>query len=362
MKSRILWLLLIPSVAVIAPPARAQMDGIQQELMPRDQVPSRARLRTSNLPHPGNDPDTIWIGHIDDPNFTAGGKMPAGGYGPYHVGRGPNRPTRGGSPVTIGSDGAWSFDRFQPGETDSLFGWWPIMRPFQSFGGSNNTDCQRPFCGLDYGNQVNYVINLGSPKRTFGVTGVWHRDPGSLALTDSIGPTTSAGVTSVTNPPPVTYGRNVQPVLWSPAEFGGTGSTASAWMGVRSGGDLTVKDDVSRGGTGNAFNGDLFQYQGNNGFNQVGSSSANGTDHNFPGYGSQMDQMLYRDVQLASGDGLSISFNYATNMSLSKITATNAQIGWFNFDPISPAETGFLGAPNSDGNFISSSYAGANAP
>jgi hypothetical protein len=364
MHRRTLWVLVVASIAVIPPATSfAQSDGIVQEFMPGDRMPTRAaRLRSSNLPHPGNDPDTVWIGHIDDPTFTAGGKMPAGGAGPYHVGRGQNFPKRSGLPVKLSDNGTWSFDVFQPGETDSLFGWWPVMRPFQSIGGSDNDDYQRPFMGLDYGNQVNYVINQGSPKRTFGVVGVWHRDPGSLALTDSIGPTTSAGVTAVTNPPPVTYGRNVQPVLWSPVEFGGAGSTASAWMGVRSGGDQTVKDEIANGGTGNAFNGDIFQYQGNNGFNATGSTSANGTDHNFPGYGSQMDQMLYRDVQLAPGDGLNISFNYATNMSTNKITSHNFQSGWFNFDPISNAHTGSFGGPTSDGNYISAAVAGANQP
>jgi hypothetical protein len=367
MKKLFMAILALAGASSLMMPVRvhAQTDGVIQEMMPDGRAATRAaRLRTSNSPHPGNDPDTVWIGHVDSPAYTAGGKMPAGGAGPYHVGRGDNFPKRSGLPVKISDNGTWSFDVFQPGETDSLFGWWPIARPFQSIGGSDNDDYQRPFLALDFGNQVNYVINQGSPKRTFGVVGVWHRDPGSLALTDSIGPTTSVGVTAAATPLPVTYGRNVQPVLWSPVEFGGAGSTASAWMGVRSNGDLTVKDETSNGGTGNAFNGDLFQYQGNNGFNQVGSTSANGTDHLFPGYGSQMDQMLYRDVQLAPGDGLNISFNYATNMSLNKITAHNFQSGWFNFDPISPARSGpgQLGSPTSDGNYISAVLAGANQP
>ena len=70
--------------------------------------------------------------------FTAGGTMVAGGYGPYRVGRGPNRPTRAGSPTTIGDNGVWDFDRFQGpfapngAETDSLQGWWPVARCYQS--------------------------------------------------------------------------------------------------------------------------------------------------------------------------------------------------------------------------------------
>ena len=54
---------------------------------------------------PGNDPDTVWIGHIKDALFDAGGKMTPGGYGPYHVGRGPNWPTKSGG--KIGGNGVW---------------------------------------------------------------------------------------------------------------------------------------------------------------------------------------------------------------------------------------------------------------
>src|SRR5262249_37254343 len=137
-----------------------------------------------------------------------------------------------------------------------------------------------------------------------------------------------------------------------------------AWMGIRSTGDLSAIDQIANGGTGNAFNADLLQYQGNNGVNAVGSVAVNGTDHSFPGYGSQLDQMLYRDVTLAEGDGLNISFNFSTNMSTFKNTATGVRAGWFDKDPISNAQIGVgSGAtPSSDGNFISSDVAGANAP
>src|SRR5262245_16794705 len=255
-------------------------------------LPRAARLRTAQ---DGVDPDTVWIGHIYDQTWTAGGTMPAGGYGPYRVGRGPNRPTKSGG--TIGGNGVWDFDRFQgpfsPGgaENDSLQGWWAVARPYQNFIETPH-DYRKAFGWLDYGNQVNYVINQGSPKRTFGVTGLWHRDRGNAPYA----------------PADTVPGHNVQPVKWSPTEVGGAGSTASAWMGMRSHGDLSHVDDVSLGGTGNPFNAALLQYQGNNSYNSVGSVSVNGTDHNFPAYGSQMDQMLYRDVPLAEGDGLTISF------------------------------------------------------
>jgi hypothetical protein len=164
---------------------------IEQAMMPEDRQVSRAARSRTAQDGPGNDPDTVWIGHIYDAAFTAGGKMPAGGYGPYKVGRGPNFPTKSGG--TIGDNGTWDFDRFQAGETDSLQGWWPLARAYQS-GATIFPDYRYAFKGLDYGNTVNYVINQGAPKRTYGVTGLWHRDAGSAAsLSDSIKAPTAAG-------------------------------------------------------------------------------------------------------------------------------------------------------------------------
>ena len=346
MRKMFLAILALAGVSSLFAPVRvyAQEEGVKQ--MKRADlrgVTRAARLHSSD----GTDPDTVWIGHIYDAAYTAGGKMQAGGYGPYHVGRGPNLPTRSGG--TLGDNGVWDFDRFQAGECDSLQGWWPVARPYQS-GAATFGDYRRSFFGFDYGNQANYVINQGFPKRTFGVTGLWHRDGGGLGATIP--------------------GTNPTGPSWTGTFVGGAGSTASAWMGIRSHGDLTVRDEVANGGTGNYFNASVLEYQGNNAFNQAGSSSngganpAKGTDHNFPGYGSQMDQMLYRDVVLAEGDGLVISFNYSTEMSTNKNTTTTQRIGWFDKDPISPAQVGdpATSTPSSDGNFISSSVAGAGAP
>ncbi|HKQ59537.1 MAG TPA: FlgD immunoglobulin-like domain containing protein [Candidatus Eisenbacteria bacterium] len=364
MRERGLVVLAILTLACLPVPAHGQQDdGLVQAIVPdRLDVTRAARLRTAQDP---GDPDTVWIGHIYDQSYTTGGKMVAGGYGPYHVGRGPNLPKRSGSPVTMGDNGAWDFDRFQgvfaPGgaETDSLQGWWPVARAYQS-GATTYPDYMRAFQGLDYGNQVNYVINQGSPKRTFGVVGLWHRDRGNITYADA---------DTVEDKDPIATGiqdniTNVQPVLWSPTEVGGAGSTASAWMGMRSSGDLSHRDEAGLGGTGNYFNASVLDYQGNNGFNQIGSVSLNGTDHNFPGYGSQLDQMLYRDIQLAEADGLVIAFNFSTNMSTSKSATAGVQVGWFDKDPISNAQVGVqpTSSPSSDGNFISAAVAGANAP
>jgi hypothetical protein len=344
---------LVGASTLLLPPEMAYAD-MEQAMMPetKGKVSRAARLRTAVNPQ---DPDTVWIGHVyqpswDGPRNPALGDftptMPPGGYGPYHVGRGLNLPIK--ATGTIGDNGVWDFDRFQPGETDSLFGWWPIARAYQS-GATTRQDYQRSFFGFDYGNQVNYVINQGAPKRTFGVTGLWHRDRGNTAFA----PSDTAG------------GTNVQPVTWSPTLVGGAGSTASAWMGLRSHGDLSARDLASNGGTGNYFNAALMQHQGNNGFNQIGSVHVNGTDHNFPGYGSQMDQLLYRDIAVGSDTGpLTISFNFSTNMSLAKNTTTGVRAGWFDKDPLSNTMigTGTAAPATADGNFISSDGAGANAP
>jgi hypothetical protein len=332
-------------LALLTTAADVASADVVQAMMPEPRDASRAaRLRTAQDGLPGNDPDTVWIGHVYDATYTAGGKMPAGGYGPYKVGRGLHRPTKLGS--TIGDNGTWDFDRFQVGETDSLQGWWPVARAYQS-GASTFPDYRYPWFGLDYGNTANYVINQGAPKRTYGVVGLWHRDRGNAAVTDSI------------------PGTNVQNVAWSATEVGGPGSTASAWMGMRSHGDLSHMDLVSNGGTGNPFNASVLDYAGNNGQNAIGSIQLNGTDHNFPGYGSQMDQMLYRDVVVGADTGpLTIAFNFSTNMSTSKNEIAGVRVGWFDKDPVSPAQAspGPSSTPTSDGNFISSSLSLTNAP
>ena len=102
-------ILALAGAASLLIPVRYASADIEQAIMPdaRD-VTRAARLRTAADPA---DPDTVWIGHIWDQTFTAGGTMSAGGFGPYRVGRGPNLPTRSGG--TLGDNGTWDFDRFQ---------------------------------------------------------------------------------------------------------------------------------------------------------------------------------------------------------------------------------------------------------
>src|SRR6185369_16152425 len=112
---------------------------------------------------------------------------------------------------------------------------------------------------------------------TFGVVGVWHVDAGSAA--------------------PAANG-----VTWSPLA-----GAASAWMGMRRHGDTQYVDPITH----SAFNDDLLQFTG------VGYNGVTGSNHGFPGYGSQMDQMLFRDIAMTTSQSLTVSFKYRTRMSTS---------------------------------------------
>lgn len=346
---RLLFLLL--GVLIFASPMVALADEITddeftpQSWQKKSLTTSAAKLRTSLA----NDPDTVWIGHIDTPGWipkdrngadvpnsardangapTVAGTVPVGGYGAYHVGRGANLPGYG--PGTH-FNGVWDFDHFQAGD-DTLQGWWPIARPYQSGDGTTPDDKKRPFFGLDYGNQGNYVLNQGSPKRTFGVTGYWHRDAGSGA--------TAAYVDGT----PTIPGPNVE---WAPL-----GGTQSAWCGLRAHADLTHVDALALGGTGNPYNQNVIKYNGNNAYNQVGSVSPNATDKNFPGYGSQWDQMLYRDIPLGGTDALKLDFSYVHALSRVRGGSSTQKIGYFWKDPLKTVAV-------NDGNFISAADAEA---
>ncbi len=280
----------------------------------RELPPSGHRLRASS----GSDPETVWVGHVASPTGLPGTPR---GYGPYHVGRGPNRIVGGLSGSPSGYNGVWDFDHFQTGETDSLMGWWPVTGHYGFVGQSNLDDWKRPWFGLDYGNKGNYVIPQGSPKRTFGVVGYWHADGGSTM------PAVPADPAS----------HNPLTPTWAPIA-----GAKSAWCGLRSHGDVAVVDPA----TGNPFNSQVLDYPGNSD-PQFGSASPTGTDRNLPGYGSQWDQMLYRDLQLPQSSGLTLSFDYATNMSTQFRLDHWSQTGWFDKDPLKPVIS--LG----DGNFMS---------
>ncbi len=209
----------------------------------RQLISSRAaRLSTSA----GPDPDTVYIGksfqnHTAPDNYW---NLYTGSYLP-----GTNAP----------DNTMWDWDNTAGLQApDSLQGWWPYQREYNSSGGLTLPDDQRPWWCVDDGNVGNYVIPAGSAaKRTFGVIGYWHDDPGR--------PFGSA-------------------VLWTPLA-----GSRSAWCGIRQQGDLTVQDKVTK----NYYSGEAVTMA-----QEQGSA---GTVKRFPGYLNAMDQLLYRDIAMSPG-------------------------------------------------------------
>jgi len=297
-KPFVAFLLMLGAVAMLATSAFAQSDDVGLKLvngkMARELMQSRAsRLGTSA----GPDPDTVYIGK-SVVNHTA-----ADNYWNIYTGS--------YLPGTNAPDAAyWDWDNSVGIQAaDSLQGWWPMHRQYNSTGGLTLTDDQRPWWAIDHGNIGNYVISQqASAKRTFGVVGYWHADPGNAAGSA---------------------------VMWAPL-----GGSQSAWCGLRQHADNSVVDQVTK----NPFN--------QNVVNGLHDAVSNGTANNFPGYPDQIDQMLYRDVVVPAGQGLTVSFKYRTRMSTSIGTTASTRTGWFNGDPLAVTA----------GNFISSSAAGSSAP
>lgn len=211
----------------------------------------------------------------------------------------------------VGAGGAWTFNG--PVRGDSLQGWWPVRHPYTLTGGLVLPDATRPWWALDYGNQVNYVLNSGqggAGRRTFGVIGVWHSDPGSVVQS------TVPGSNPVAPDLPVIAGSR------------------SAWCGLRGPGDLTVQDP----GTGNYYNADAL-------VNTASNARGSGTDRNFPGYASQWDQMLYHDVNISgAGPTISIKFTYRTALSTGVVDLPATRTGWFDQDPLSTLPGNYIAA------------------
>ena len=252
----------------------------------------------------GSVQETTWVGH------TSG--TPSSGP-PWYMGRGPARP--GGN-----SDGVWDWDHLHSGLLDSLQGWWPVLRDYGNIASPSVSDVQRPWTALDYGNQANQRPVQG---RTPGVVGVWHVDGGNNVP----GGVWSGGVLR-------------GPLTWAPLS-----GAASAWCGLRAAGDNCYLDPVAGGGTGNPFNQEVLRLHGED-------PIAGQTEKNFPGYASQWDQMLYRDVRVAGGATMVISFKYQAYMSTSRDVGAATGAGWFDKDPLT------LEA----GNFISATVGGSSAP
>jgi hypothetical protein len=314
----------------LASRVHADVEGVLETSGPPLRAVVRAASRAPRLAPAlnGVDPDTVYIGHVVGNTSLPG---TPGGDGVWHVGRGNNRVSGAAGARNADNNGYWDWDRFNPGEIDSLQGWWPLNRGIATTGGVTVPDRERSAQALDYGNLGNYVINQGWPKRSFGVLGYWHRDPGAN--------TPGFADTGLVVPGPG--------VEWTPLD-----GAYSAWCGLRAPGDLTVTDDV----TGNPFNASIVDRSSSMTPGMItGAASAAGTDRNYPGYGSQWDQMLYRDVQVADGQGLDLSFRWSTHLDTRAVTAPDVRVGWFDRDPLKTPVA-------SDGNFISSTDAGALAP
>ncbi len=275
----------------------------------------QAELRTA-ADHPGTSAvgDTTYVGFRP-------GKVTATNY--WGIGKG-NFKVYSTNPSDYGYWG-WDDDGVNDNiaavHGDSLFGWWPVRNLNNGTGGQTVSDDNRPWWALEIGNQVNYVINQGAAhKRTFGVVGVWHRDNGSAS---------GGGVT------------------WAPLS-----GSFSLWCGLRRDGDNAFSDPI----TGNPFNARTLAYTSSSlAGGTVGGGI--GTNHKFPGYASQWDQMAYRDINMGASTSLSVRFKFRTNLSTGFGTTASTRTGWFDKDPLQVTPLG-----GAAGNFISSSAAGTNAP
>jgi hypothetical protein len=238
--------------------------------------------------HTGNNYWSIWSGND---KFS----VPSG---PYH------RPPAKGA--------MWDWEPpYTDVHGDSLQGWYAIRQQMSGTGGLTIPDHLRPWRAIDYGNIANHGVgnhSASASRRTFGVLGVWHVDGGNSVA--------APGSTTWTGEPAGSGG-----VGWAPLA-----GTRSAWMGLRRHGDNTHTDPITK----NAFNEDVMM------FDWFGAVSTGGTDKKFPGYGTQMDQMLYRDINVATlgANNLTVGFKYKTAMSTGFGTTNTTRSGWFVHDPL----------------------------
>ena len=266
------------------------------------------------------DPETIWVG------YWAGANQ-ANNY--WEVG---GLPTGVGNVGGTTNGGNWTFEADQHINGDSLSGWWTVRQQHNNFSGATRTDENRLWWAVEYGNIVNHAGNPGGgTSRTFGVTGMWHRD---------------AGAEAVQNLKPGLGGNPPANPSWTP--LSGVG-THSAWMGIRAHGDHTYADPV----TGNPYSAETQYFLG---YGTV-AGGAGTTARLLPGYIGNMDQMLYKNVDMSTYNnaGMSVRFTWRTDMSTGKDTNAGFRTGWFEGD-------GLSGNNPTPGNFISAEAAGQGAP
>jgi hypothetical protein len=306
----------------------AQSDDMAPRLQNAN-IARELRTRAAKLGVSSSTEDTTWVGYTPG-KFNATNNW-------FSIGSGTDKSGVFNRPPAQG--GLWDFEPTSGSYVhgDSAMGWLPYRFDMTGTGGLNLPDVQRPWRAIDYGNAVNYTPAVigGRTANMYGVTGVWHVDPGN----------TGAG-----------SGKGV---TWTPLA-----GNASAWMGLRRHGDLTAVDAVARGGTGNMINEDALMF--GKGGQTTGSTSAGGSDKAFPGYGGRMDQLLYRDIAVGSATSLHIRFRYRTNMSTGIATANTTRVGWFQHDPLT-VSTGLPAPPPAllnvaNPNFIRSDPSGGAPP
>lgn len=291
-KSFVALLLLLGAAATLATGAWAFGDPASDgDILKFKQATSAQDLRASRASRfgtqvPGN--DTTWVGY--NPAYAASNYWSIG------VGNGFNAP---------GGTGVWDLET--PVQGDSLQGWW-TYRVKYIFNAGDRPDIEKTYFALDFGNQINGYMRNGA-RRTEGVLGVWHVDPGNT-ITSSIPGTTPVAPS------------------WTPLA-----GTQSAWCGVRSHGDLTAVDPI----TGQPIVDSAHKSKG--GINNVNLS---GFDGNFPGYMSQWDQLLYRDFDVTGAGTVLVRFRFQSAMSTVLSTAPTARTGWFNYDPLSTAPGNYI--------------------
>jgi len=328
MSKHFVALLLALGVACVAMPALAQLAStgdIPGKLM-NASMAQEMRSRAARLGTSTHTNDTTWVGY--NPAYAGsnywsvgvGHRRPRGAYGPSKA----DIP-----PVPDDDTGYWDWEDTVHG--DSLQGWWPMRHSYTSFFLPNLPDDKRPWHAIDIGNSISYVINQGPGfRRTYGVTGAWHEDPGVNSM--------------ATDPAPGHSDVNPNPPRWTPIA-----GSMSAWCGLRAHGDITRIDGL----TGNPHNADVLEE-----VQQASPTMPVGpgwTNYRFPGYADQWDQMLYRDIDIGgalAGASVSVSFSYRTRMSTGKDVNPTSRTGWFDKDPLTV----------NAGNFISSSAAGPGAP
>jgi hypothetical protein len=336
MKSLIMPSLVLGAACMLAGTvfADAMKENPMLEIRQLQSAARKASLGTNGAA----DPDTVWVGHIIGTHSVPWSANPAWtGWGPFHVGRAGNGTTTGGyrvstwptSPVNIENNGYWDFDRFNGGETDTLQGWNSVPHPYSSISGNVSGDrATRWFFCMDWGNSGNHKGNSFG-KKTYGVISYWHVDGGNTQPAGAY----ADGVSRIANTTPI------KPT-WAPIAGAG-----SAWCGLRAHGDISGTADAV---TGNYHNSTLVQNYGDNHFRQVDQQNPSGfADSNYPGYGSQWDQIMYRDFTADGSGNVTVSFDYRTGLSTSKARdANNNEYGYYLGDPLKVPTL-------NDGNFIS---------